>query len=395
MKKTVVFRSGSLRMGGLERVLIEVLQNIDRNKYRIIAMIEDNSGEENVFLKDIPDGIEIFFLKPEEVIERIKYYRERKSNIFHKIMYNYLMVKERALALKNTEKILKKIGKVDVFIDFDWGARKYIEKLEVEKKIVWIHTSIPKLLGERKNKIQRFGKNLKKYDTIVAICDDMKKEIGEIYPFLKDKITRIYNPFNFERIEKMASKELTSEAERKLLKEEYIVAVSRLDMVQKDYVTLIKSFKILKEKGIKEKLYIVGEGSGRVEIEKLIDENNLSENVKLIGQSKNPYVWMKNSLFFVHSSKYEGFGLVIVEAMICGKIVISSDCPIGPREVLNNGKAGILFTVGDAVELSNKIEELIKSKEKQRKYEIELKEQIEQFNSSIVIKEYEKLIDKE
>ena len=104
---------------------------------------------------------------------------------------------------------------------------------------------------------------------------------------------------------------------------------------------------------------------------------------------------MKNSLFFVHSSKYEGFGLVIVEAMICGKIVISSDCPIGPREVLNNGKAGILFTVGDAVELSNKIEELIKSKEKQRKYEIELKEQIEQFNSSIVIKEYEKLIDKE
>lgn len=396
MKKTVVFRSGSLRMGGLERVLIEVLQNINLDKYRVIAMIEDNSGKENIFLKDIPEGIEVYFLKPEEVVERTKYHRNRKKNIFNKIMYNYLMVKERSIALENTQKVLKNIGVVNVFIDFDWGALKYVEKLDVEKKIVWIHNSIPKLLGERRNKIKRFGENLKKYDIIVAICDDMKDEIEKIYPFLEGKVTRLYNPFNFKRIEEMAMEEkMLKKEEKEMLKEDYIVAVSRLDMVQKDYVTLIKSFKILKDRGIKQKLYIVGEGPGRTEIEKLISENNLSGEVKLIGQTKNPYVWIKHSRFFVHSSKYEGLPTVLIEAMICGKIVISSDCPTGPREILNNGKAGVLFTVGNSIELSNKIEELINNRKKQKEYEESLKEQRNKFNSIVVMKEYEKLIDEE
>ena len=71
MKKKVVFRSGSLRMGGLERILIEVLQTIDRDRYDIYLLIEDDCGKENIFEKDIPEGMKYFFLKPEPLIKNV------------------------------------------------------------------------------------------------------------------------------------------------------------------------------------------------------------------------------------------------------------------------------------------------------------------------------------
>ena len=119
-------------------------------------------------------------------------------------MYNYMMEYERKTVFKNTVKYLSEIGTPDVFIDFDWGATKYVEKLPVKKSIVWIHNSIPKLLGEREGKIKRFGKRLEKYHKVVAICQDMKEEIEKIYPHLQGKVEKIYNPFNFERIEKLS-----------------------------------------------------------------------------------------------------------------------------------------------------------------------------------------------
>ncbi|MGL6098796.1 MAG: glycosyltransferase, partial [Fusobacteriaceae bacterium] len=132
--KNLVIRSGSLRMGGLERVLIEMLQNLDRKKYKISLIIEDNSGAENIFLSEVPKEIEIYFLKPEELIEKTHYHRERKKNLYHKIMYNILMMKEHSFVVERTVQVLKEIeskhGEVDVFLDYDWGARRYVEKLK-------------------------------------------------------------------------------------------------------------------------------------------------------------------------------------------------------------------------------------------------------------------------
>jgi hypothetical protein len=394
MKKTIVFRSGSLTMGGLERILIEVLQNIDKEKYNVVAIIENDLGDENIFLKDVPKEIMVYFLKTEEIIHRTKYHRVRKKNIINKIMYNFFMAKERVIELRKMKEILKKIGKVDIFIDFDCGGTKYIDKLDVGKKIVWCHGSIPKVLGDKTGKLKRNGENLKKYDTIVTICDEMKEETKRIYPFLKDKVIRIYNPFNFDRILTLSTddKDLT-EQEKELMKEKYIVAVSRLDMVQKDYGTLIKAFKLLKERGVKEKLYIVGDGPGRDEIQTLIDKNNLLEDVKLIGQTKNPYIWMKNSELFVHSSNYEGLPTVLIEALILNKVVVSSDCPTGPKEILKNGECGFLYEIGDYKKLEEQLYRVLKDKLLSDEFKKISVERIEEFKVSNIMKEYEALIE--
>lgn len=393
MKKKIVFRSGSLRMGGLERVLIEVLQTIDKEKYNISLIIDDDCGEGNIFEKDIPREIKYYFLKSQDLIQKTEYYKEKRKNIFYKLMYNLYMNLETFIMCRESKKILKEIGEVDVLIDFDAGASKYIEKINAKKKIVWIHNSIPKL-KKKKSKIERFGKRLKKYDKVVAICDEMKEELEKIYPKIKEKIIRIYNPFNFERIEKLKNDntDLTND-DKKLLERKYIVAIARLDSVQKDFSTLIKAFKIVKEKGVEEKLYIIGDGPSREEIEQEIKKMGLEKEILLLGNRKNPYIWLKNSLFFVHSSKYEGLPTVLIEALICDKMIISSNCPTGPKEILKNESCGELFEVGNYNQLSNLLEKYILNKESKNKFLQEILKRKEEFNKEKVIKEYEKLID--
>lgn len=393
MKKNVIIRSGSLRMGGLERVLIEVLQNIDKKKYNLTLVIDDDCGEDNIFEKDIPKEIPYYFLKSQKLIEKTNYYKLRRKNILYKLMYNIYMNIETYIKSKNIKKLIEKLGKIDVFIDYDAGTTKYIENIEADKKVVWIHNSIPNL-KKSESKIKRFGKRLEKYDRIVAICDEMKEELKDIYPNLKDKIIRIYNPFNFSRVLNLKDdmSELT-EKDKELLNEDYCIAISRLDTVQKDYKTLLKAFKILKSKGINKKLYIVGDGPSKEEIENMIKEYDLIEEVKLLGRFKNPYVWLNNADFFIHSSKYEGFGLVLIEAAILDKLIISSNCPVGPTEILENGKSGILFNVGDSQKLAEKIEKILNDKNLRSRYILSMKERREDFKKENVLKEYEKLID--
>ena len=390
----LVIRSGSLRMGGIERVLIEVLQNLDRKKYNISLFIEDDSGKENVFLKDIPKDIDLYFLKPESLIRQTESYRNKKKNLFYKIMYELYMRKERKLTLENTlknlEKVKEKYGEIDVFLDYDWGARRYINKIKAKKKIIWIHSSISNLL-KKKNKIERFGRNIKNYDKVVTICDEMKKEAEELYPFLKGKIEKCYNPFNFERIIKLSNdySELNEE-QKKLIKDDYIVAVSRLDLVQKDYKTLILGYKKYYENGGKVKLYIVGTGRDKQKIKEILKKEKLENQVKLLGLMKNPYVWMKNAKLFVHSSFYEGLPTVLIEAMICGKVVLSSDCPTGPKEILNKYECGVLSKTGDSEDLSKKLLEL--TNKDLDLYQERIKNRIEEFKTENVMKEYDKMI---
>ena len=106
-KIKVLFYNGSLRMGGIERILVEVLQNINRKKIDIDLVIEDGIRSLNVFEKDIPKDIRIYYLKPEAVIKKTDFYRQRRKNIFYKIIYNLMMNYESYLKKKNLKKIAK------------------------------------------------------------------------------------------------------------------------------------------------------------------------------------------------------------------------------------------------------------------------------------------------
>ena len=382
--KKVLFYNGSLRMGGIERVLVEVLQNIDRSKMSIDLIIEDGIKSLNVFEKDIPKDIKIYYLKPEDLIQKTDFYRKNKKNIFYKIIYNIMMNYEGYIKRKNLKKITKEQN-YNVVIDFDMGLSKHIDSIKAEKKIAWIHASI-KNWYEKESKIKRLEKRLKKYTRVVTICDEMKYETEKLLPSLKEKLTRIYNPFNFERIKKLAKdcKEINME----LYNKDYIISIARLTLHQKDFFTLIKGFKLAKELGVKEKLYILGDGPDKEKIQKMISEEKMENVIFLLGNVKNPYPWIKNSKMLVHSSKYEGLPTVLIEALILDKIVISSKCPTGPAEILENGEIGFLYEIGDYRKLSELIMENLESNISNEKID----SKIQKYSVEKVIKEYEQII---
>ena len=124
----------------------------------------------------------------------------------------------------------------------------------------------------------------------------------------------------------------------------YILAIGRLTK-QKNFFFLIKVFKKVVELYKDVNLIIIGDGEEKDKILKYISYYNLQERVIIIPHSYNVYYYMQNSLCLVSTSLWEDPGFVLVEALFANTIVISSDCPNGPREVLDNGEAGYLFKI--------------------------------------------------
>ena len=393
--KTIVISSGDLTMGGLQKILVEYLKLIDKNKYRIVLLIANDYGKKNLFLEEIPKNVEIQFVRPYNLVSKIAELSKNRKILNRLLLKRYRYRSKRVFKSIFLEK-LSKLGKIDLIIDFDGGLKSILDNLKAEKKIIWIHSSIRKHKQDNKSKISRYGEELKKYDKIIAICKEMNEEIKELYPFLSSEIEYIYNPLDCnniieqgnENIEKMTS------YEKELIERDYFLAVSRLDTVQKDFETLIEGYSILKNKGIKEKLYIIGEGNGRVKIEKMIEEKNSGEDVILLGEKKNPYVWMKYSKLFIHSSRYVGLPTVLLEALMMDKFIVSSNCPTGPTEILTNPKAGELFNVGDANQLAEKVLKILYDKDYQKELLKNIQLKKKEFELSEITEKFHKTIEK-
>ncbi len=132
-----------------------------------------------------------------------------------------------------------------------------------------------------------------------------------------------------------------------------LLGVGRL-AEQKDFDTLIRAFALVKTQ-CASRLVILGEGNLRSPLEALIAELGLQDSVALLGYTENPYAYMARAAVFVLSSKFEGFGNVVVEAMAFGTPIVSTDCPSGPAEILEDGKYGRLVPVGAPAALAEAI----------------------------------------
>ncbi|MGO1000167.1 glycosyltransferase [Lysobacter sp. CA196] len=133
-----------------------------------------------------------------------------------------------------------------------------------------------------------------------------------------------------------------------------VLSVGRLSP-EKNFAGLIRAF-VGVRMPMQTRLAIIGEGPERPALQGLIDELGLGQRVRLLGQRANPYAYMRRARVFVLASLFEGFGNVLIEAMACGIPVISSDCPVGPREILGDGRYGDLVAVGDVSAMTSAIE---------------------------------------
>lgn len=134
---------------------------------------------------------------------------------------------------------------------------------------------------------------------------------------------------------------------------------------QKDFPTLLEAFRLLRSK-VPARLIVLGEGEERARLEALRDALNLSGDVDLHGFVENPYAYMSRADAFVLSSRWEGLPTVLIEALACGCPVVATDCPSGPREILEGGKHGELVEVGDSVALCEAMERILKARPDQQ-----------------------------
>lgn len=139
-----------------------------------------------------------------------------------------------------------------------------------------------------------------------------------------------------------------------------LMSVSRLS-VEKDIPTLMKAFAKLHASRPDTRLLLVGEGPDRPRLQALRTQLGLEAVVDLPGQVAQPRRWIQHAAVFALASQYEGFGNVLIEALSCGVPVVSTDCPVGPRDILADGRRGQLVPVGDvdamAVALARALDE--------------------------------------
>lgn len=390
MKKKVLFLIHTLQVGGAEKVLVNLVNKMDKNKYDITVMTVINTG---AFIKELDKDINyktifsINFLNSNN--------KDSSGNLLNKtskiktILANLYKFMWRHI---NCEKIYKKYIKEDYDIEIAFlegiSAKIIASSTNKEsKKIAWIHVD---LINERKTE-KFFKKNeeklvYEKFEKIVAVSKHVKEQFIKKYNYDVNKVIVKYNPID-EKYISLCSNEKLLDIEKTRFT---LCTVGRLS-VQKGYDRLLKAVRRLNEAKLVFDLWIIGVGAEEDKLKQYIKENNL-DNVKLLGYKKNPYNYMKNADMFVCSSRAEGFSTVVSEAIILGIPVITTDCS-GMKELLGENQEYGIICKNEEDALFNGLFDILSNKEKYIYYKNKIIERKQMFNIHSAVRNIEELLE--
>jgi glycosyltransferase involved in cell wall biosynthesis len=189
-------------------------------------------------------------------------------------------------------------------------------------------------------------------EQIVTVSEELRREALRLIGGRASKFVAIYNPLFSDKLARCAEAPTGHPwLERK--DAPVVVAAGRLTP-QKGFDTLLRAIALVRRR-LSVRLLVLGEGPERSSLAALSNELGIAAAVAFPGFVANPYAYMRRSDVLAMSSRWEGFGNVLVEAMASGTQVVSTDCPYGPREILAGGKYGALVPVDDPVALADAI----------------------------------------
>jgi len=195
---------------------------------------------------------------------------------------------------------------------------------------------------------------------ITSVSAGVSQDLAELAGIDPARIETIYNPIDTKRIRSLAEQP----AGHPWLEQEglrVVVGVGRLSP-QKDFATLVDAFHALvarRPDAASLRLVILGEGDERASLEARVRELGLADRVALPGFTDNPWAFLGRASAFALSSAWEGLPSALAEAIVCGCPVVSTDCPSGPREILDSGRYGALVAVGDASALAQALDRVL------------------------------------
>lgn len=341
--------------GGIDAVLVDYLRFLaQREDYRITLAISIHMGELEVFRKQIPEQVQVVYLVDQPMLTRW-----RQQKITQRLPF-YIKVYDEALLspirrMMTGRKLRQLAAQHDVVIDFDCCHYAYLKSVKTWK-VAWFHFSFKQLMEQNRRRTQRIGNHLRYYDRIVTISQAMLDEGKELFPWLEGRWRLIYNAKDEQLLQQRASEPVDDPR----INDNYVLAIERLEESQKDLSTLICAYQLLRnEYHHEEKLYLLGKGRDEQLLRQLAERLGIADSVVFLGFSSNPYPWIAHAKAIAHSAKFEGLPTVMIESLIMGKLIVATDCPTGPREILDQGRAGLLTPVGDAAKLAESLHQIL------------------------------------
>ena len=365
MKKTILFMVINMNVGGTEKALLNMINQMSTDEYDItILMLEEYGG----FLNQIPPNVTIQF------VEQYKYLKNklnlppktvakkmiREGNFIKGI--NLILVYMISKLTKNKNYYFKYVTKTvsiikkeyDIAVAYagpmDFISFFVVHKINAKRRLQWIHFDVENF-GIDKVFVERI---YNKFEKVYVVSEEAKIKIIKAIPSIKDKTSVYLNIVSPEQVikqSKIGSGFNDSYTGFKVL------TVGRLSH-EKGQDLAIKVLSRLVKKGFDIRWYCVGEGSARKEYERLIRKYQLENHFILLGSESNPYPYMEQCDLYVQPSRHEGYCITLAEAKCFNKPIVTTNFS-GASEQIKHGETGLIIN-SDEQEMFTAVETILK-----------------------------------
>ncbi len=371
----VLYCIGSLtKPGGAERVLITKANYLSKLPgYEVTILVANQNAQPYAY--DIANSVDVLDMKVNEYQHwlfnfpilgfffKIKVLKKKYQKVINDINPDIVINVER--------------GFEDFFLHNLNPGRISVRESHSSLKAVKMMSSTGKFSLKQKFFTRLYNKQLKKYDQVVLLTEE-------------DRLTRNYKNGNTVIPNVIASFNTTADYNTKSKK---VISVGRLDvfknfqdqiMVWKDIVAMFPDWT----------LHIYGEGPDKINLQKMIVDLELQSNVFLEGRTSEVEKVLKEGALFLFTSKAEGFGMVLVEAMQMGLPVISYNCPCGPKDIISEGEDGYLVPLLNKEVLKDRIIKLIKNEPLRKEMSQKAIEKSRKFSEDVIMPQWIELFNR-
>ncbi|MGL4865093.1 MAG: glycosyltransferase [Cetobacterium sp.] len=361
--KKICFILDNMCSGGAERVALNLINNLSRDKYEITLYLKQRSQNYLDYLSQVKSDV------------TIKYFKNNNygisGNFFDLFEINQIFKKNKFDIVFSQLGLGKRVGIV---------KKIFLKNNDI--KFVYRETNLDLFLRKDNNIFRRMLSKyfnrfiISNFDKVIAQSYTMQNYLLKENKLLKNKIEVINNPCDFEVVNQKKLEKLEEEFDKNKIN---LIAIGRLEN-QKGFDMLIETLSKIRNQNYI--LRIFGEGSKKEILEKMIKEKKLTKKIFLCGMNENPYKFIKNSDFLISSSRYEGLSNVVIEATVLGVPVIANSY-IGVEEIIKNGLNGEIIDIKNSKLLETVL---------QKKYNKNIiKEKALKFNNKVIVKKYEEV----
>ena len=334
MKKKLLFINGHMDVGGVEKALLDILNNLDYEKYDVDLLLTEHLGG---YAAQLPPQVNVVLRSLEgtygslpNVLLRALAARDWFSL---KLRLIFLLMKFlNQKQIKFARKLMTGDAHYDCVVGFRPGICTQIAAFacQADKRVTWWHH------GELNVNPEAYLEAAKYCDCVAVVSDACRRMMAEAFPALADKMVTIPNMLDVSDVQAKAEI-FDPYPEKDRL---HLVSVGRLSP-EKHFENAVFAASQLKERGIPFRWHLVGDGPLREELEQAARAANVTDCFVFEGNQVNPYPYIKQADLFVHPSYVESFGIVITEALALGVPCVVTKS-LGAMDFLADGKNALL-----------------------------------------------------